>query len=67
LKRLALRETWPWLVLLLVVPEWFAFRRGLTLDVLPRGIRWGIYVAVCSLIAWTAFCRPASEFLYFQF
>ena len=67
LKRLALRESWPWLVLLLVVPEWFAFRRGMTLDVLPRGIRWGIYVAVCSLIAWTAFCRPASEFLYFQF
>lgn len=66
-KGLALHEYWPWLVLLIVVPEWFAFRGGLTPDVLPRFFRWGIYVALCSLIAWTAFCRPASEFLYFQF
>jgi len=67
LRGLALRESWPWLVLLMVVPEWFAFSRGLKMDVLPRGVRWGVYVGLCSLIAWTAFCRPASEFLYFQF
>ena len=67
LKWLALHEYWPWLVLLMLVPEWFAFRRGLKLDVLPLAARWSIYVAFCSLIAWTAFCRPASEFLYFQF
>ena len=64
---LTLREFWLWPVLLLLLSEWIIYRRRAGIDMMPRLCRWAVYLAVCSLMAWSAFCRPASDFLYFQF
>ncbi len=61
------REIWLLPVIVLLFLEWLSYRRIAVFDSAPRLCRWALYLAVLSLVTWTAFCRPASDFLYFQF
>jgi hypothetical protein len=62
-----LREWCIWPALLLLTVEWLEFRGLWSFDRFPQWARWIIYLIGASLTVWSAFCRDASEFLYFQF
>jgi len=61
------REWCTWPAVLLLAVEWLAFRGLWNFDRLPAALRWLVYLVGASLTMWSAFCRDASEFLYFQF
>ena len=56
-----------WPVILLLGVDWLDYCGRWNCDRRPRPLRWAVYLATVSLVIWTAFCRDASEFLYFQF
>jgi alginate O-acetyltransferase complex protein AlgI len=66
-RRFILREPATWAVFALVVSEWLSYRRGFHFDMLPRWIRWNLYLLMSTVVVWLAFYRDADEFIYFQF
>ncbi len=62
-----LKEWCIWPIFVLFGVEWLEFQGKWSFDWFPRAFRWCVYLFAASLIVWSAFCRDASEFLYFQF
>jgi len=66
-RRFILREPSTWAVACLVLAEWYSYRQKFSFESVPRPIRWMLYLIMSSIVAWLAFYRDATEFIYFQF